>query len=608
LFRICHILIFFIVPFALLAQNPSFTAQVSDNRVQVGEDLQVVFTLTNVSGGSLSFPQMDNDFTIKSGPNQSQSQNVVMSNGNISQTLITSFSFIISPKKEGRLTIGAASIVIGKQKLETQPIVIDVEKAAPRASSQGGAPNQYASPIDGDDVFVRAFVSKTKNAYVGEQIHVTYKLYSRPQPVDFSPKELLQTFDGFWNQKEDLNKPKQYTMETETVDGIAYNVVELYHCYLFPQRSGTLTLDPVELEVLVRQQTKRPPRSFIEQFFGSPGYEDRVVKLKSRPTKIEVKELPEEGKPENFSGAVGSFSCKTEISTQKLKANESLTLKLTLSGKGNIKLAEPVKLDLPESFEVYEPKISEKISLNGNVTGTKVYEYLIIPREAGNFTLSKLNYSYFDPEKKQYITLPSPDIQVTVLPGDENSSAQVIVPRKQGIDQKQNDIRYLKNDLKLQQASEEFFGSVWHYLLLIIPFAGFLTGLYLYRQRIALNRDVRALKQRKAARLARKQLAVAEKHMRNKQKELFFDEVFAALNRYISDKLSIPVADLSKETIRLSLINRQVKEATITKLIDTLDACEYARYAPAAVGGNLQTVYKDTIDLITTIEEEIKTT
>ena len=434
-----YIFLLFISTWAI-AQTPSFIAQVSKNKVAVGEVFQVAFTL-NGSGSNLVYPGF-NDFDIYSGPNQSQSMSMV--NGNISQS--TTISLFIAAKKEGRFTIGSASVMSANQKLETKPIVIEVTKAAQQQQQQQqGNPNaqtqqpqqpqqnqakeknQYASEISNDDLFVRTFLSKTK-CYLGEQLTLTQKVYSRVdlrgfQNVKFPP------YNGFWSQQEQGNQ--QINLKQENVNGVMYYVADYNKVYLFPQRTGTISIEAVELDCIVRRQTKRQPRNIFEQFFGAGGYEDVAIKVKSKPVKVEVQDLPTENKSQNFSGAVGDFGFKAEIDKNKVKANEAINLKITVSGKGNVKLIEPLKLDLPESFEVYDPKESENIKTQGGVSGSITYNYLIIPREKGEFTLNNLGFNYFDADKKQYVSIPSPDINLTVLEGDPGS-AQIISPKKHG--------------------------------------------------------------------------------------------------------------------------------------------------------------------------------
>lgn len=604
----CFFILCLFVTLGTNAQTPSFVAQTSKNKVAVGEVFQVAFTL-NGSGGNITFPSFS-DFNIYSGPNQSQ--NMSMVNGVFSQS--TTLSLFIAAKKEGKFTIGAASAVVGNQKYETKPFVIEVTKGAPQAQGnpnqqqqqgqqQGqNEKNQYATPIGNEDLFVRTFLSKTKS-YLGEQLVLTQKVYSRVdlrgfQNVKFPP------YDGFWSQQEENNKP--IDLHQENVNGIMYYVADYHKIYLFPQRTGKLTIEPIELDCIVRRATKRAPRNIFEQFFGAGGYEDVSVKVKSKAITVDVVDLPEVNKPDGFTGAVGNFSYKVELSKNEVKANDAVNLKITINGKGNIKLVEPLTLNLPESFEVYDPKITEKIVTNGGVSGSKTYDYLIIPREKGEFTLSNLNFSYFDPSKKEYITIPSPEIKLNVLEGDA-SSAKVITPSKKGIKESENDIRYIKTgDLELQKADTEFFASTTHYLLLAFPTLLFIVALILLRQYIKANSNMAAVKERKAAKMAKKQLVIAEKQMRANNKELFFNEILNALHKYIGNKFGLSIVDLSKDKISEMLLSRHVTEETTMRVIDTLNTCEYAKYAPSAVTGDLKKVYDDTVELISQIEEQIK--
>jgi hypothetical protein len=592
-----------------MAQTPSFYAQVSKTRVAVGEVFQVAFTL-NGSGNNLVYPNLS-EFDLYSGPNQSQSMSMV--NGSISQS--TTISFFIAARKEGKFTIGAATVMSGNQKLESKPIVIEAVKGAGQQQQQSNPnaqaqpqqnqkpeKNQYASEISNEDLFVRTFLSKTK-CFLGEQLILTQKVYSRVdlrgfQNVKFPP------YNGFWSQQETSNQ--QISLKQENVNGVMYYVADYSKVFLFPQRSGQIAIEPVELDCIVRRPTKRQPRNIFEQFFGAGGYEDVVVKVKSKAVKVDVQELPTDNKPEQFSGAVGDFGYKAELDKEKVKANEAINLKITINGKGNIKLIEPLKLNLPESFETYDPKVSENIKTLGGVSGSITFNYLIIPREKGEFILNNLNFNYFDADKKQYVTIPSPDIKLTVLEG-EAGSAQIITPTKKGVRESENDIRYIKTgDLGLQKSDKEFFSSITHYLLLLFPTLIFFAGLFFVRQHLKANSDVVAVKERKAARLAKKQLAVAEKHMSDNNKDLFFTEVLNAMNKYIGDKFALSIVDLSKEKISEMLLSRNVSTGTTMNVIDLLNTCEYAKYAPSAVTGDLKKVYEDTITLISQIEAQIK--
>jgi len=598
-----------LLPFHSLSQK--LTAQVSKNKVYIGEVFQLSFTANgNMSG--FKAPNMP-DFDVYSGPNQSTSVQVM--NGSMSQTI--SYSYMIAARKEGKFTIGAAVASVNNTKAESNPITIEVIKGAapqkqqqqqndPFASMFGNDPNaqqQQAqkTEVGNEDVFVRTYVNK-KQCYLGEQIIVTQKVYSRLNLRGFQNFK-PPGYDGFWAKDEE--RKGQIQLVVENLDGINYYVAEFMKTYLFPQRTGKLTVNPIEIDCIVRQQTKKA-QSVFDQFFGG-GYQDVVAKIKSKVITIEVLPLPEKGKPENFSGAVGKFNFKAELNHNKVKANEGINLKVHVSGTGNINLAETPKINFPEGFETYEPKVNENISTSGGISGTKTYDYLVIPRKTGEYILKDLDFSYFDPEKKQYVKIPSPELKITVEAGAAGSenSAQVYNPKNE-IAEQENDIRYIKTgDLKLKPIDEEFFGSWKHYTLLFVTLLLFAGALLTRNYLIKTNSNLVAVKERRAARLARKQLAAAEKLKNQNKQDEFYNEVLSALNLYVSHKMNIPVADLSKENITLTLAKKNVAQETINKLIHTLNDCEYARYAPAAAEKDLNLVYNNTIELITNIEDEI---
>jgi hypothetical protein len=586
-------------------QAQKLTVQVSSNKVQVGAAFQVVFTV-NAQPSTYTPPDFK-DFDIFSGPNTSQSMQYV--NGALSQSF--SISFLIAAKKEGKIQIGSMVMVVNGQNITSNPITIEATKGAVSGgqqqsqSTQGSNDTETSQNTGGEDVFIKTIISKSK-CYIGEQIMVTQKIYSRFDLRGFQNVK-FPAFNGFWSQQPEGVPNVQ--LQIENLNGVNYYVGEFNKTYVFPQRTGELTIDPAEVECVVRKQSNKKPRNIFEQFFGGGGFEDVVVKAYSKKTKINVMDVPEEGKPANFSGGVGNLNYKVESTKNSVKANDAFNLKITISGKGNLKLLEAPKLTLPESFESYEPKITENISNAGGVSGSKTYNYLIIPREPGEFMLNSLDFSYFDLDKKKYVTIPSPEIKVTVTPGDgkSNAAAQVYDHLKYEVKESENDIRYIKKgDFKLQKNDAEFFNSNTHLLLLALSLILFTGGLAYRSYYIRQKSDVVALKGRKAAGFARKQLISAEKQMKQNNKEAFYTEVINALNSYLGNKFNIPVADLSREKITKELQLRQIRPDTQIKLFDTIDQCEYAKYAPGAVSGDLQAVYNSTVQLISAIESELK--
>ncbi len=582
------------------------SVQVSANKVQVGAAFQVMFT-ANAQPSTYTPPNF-NGFDVFSGPNVSQSTQIM--NGSMSQSFM--ISFLIAAKKEGKLQIGPMQMVINGQNVASTPVPIEATKGAvPPGQQQSAQSGQNQNPaeqdtkVSGDEVFVKTTVSKTK-CYIGEQVMVTQKIYSRLDLRGFQNIK-FPSYNGFWSQQPEGVPNVQ--LQIENLDGVNYYVGEFNKTYIFPQRTGALTIDPTEVECVVRKQSNKKPRNIFEQFFGGSAFEDVVVKAFSKKIKIDVMDVPEADKPLNFSGGVGSLNYKVEANKQSLKANDAFNLKITISGRGNLKLLEAPKLTLPQSFESYEPKVTENISNTGGVSGSKTYNYLIIPRDPGDFVLSGLDFSYFDLDKKKYVTIPSPEIKITVKPGDgkSNASAQVFDHLKQEIKETENDIRFIKKgEFVLQKGDAEFFNSSAHLFLISLPLILFAGAIGYRSYYIKQNSDVVAVKGRKAASFAKKKLVNAEKQMQQNNKEAFYTEVINALNSYLGNKFNIPVADLSRDNITKELQRRQIKPDTQIKLFDTIDQCEYAKYAPGAVSGDLQLVYKNTVDLILDIESELK--
>ncbi len=603
--KIAYILLLF-VAMAHTSIAQKFTASASKTKVAVGETFQVTFSL-NANGANFKMPAL-NEFDVYSGPNQSTSMSFV--NGAMSQSI--TLSYILAAKKEGKFTIAPASVTVNGANIQSNAIAIEVVKGSAQANpnQNQGNPQQNTSAPSNDDVsdnlFIKTTVNKTK-AYQGEQITVSHKVYTRYQLRGFQDIK-FPDYTGFWSQDVPSNS-QQIQLTNENINGVVYSVAELKKSYLFPQRTGKLTIEPMKAEVVVRKQSNKRPRDIFDQFFGG-GYEDATYSVKSKGVTIDVTALPESGKPAGFAGAVGEYSFKAEVNKDKVKANDAINLTVTITGKGNIKLVDPLKVNFPEDFETYDPKTKDNITAGATgVSGSKTFDYLVIPRHEGDYKIDPISFSYFDPEKKQYITLPSAEFKIHVDKGkDGDAGANVFNPRsKEDVKVLGNDIRYIKtNNIKLMLGENYFFGSGLFYAGLISPLVLFICFVILVRKRREQNKDAVAVKSRRATKMAKKQLLLAEKHLSANNKELFYVEIFKALYGYIGNKLNIPTANLNKETITDSLRIKSVSEATIQQLLATLDNCEYAHYAPAAVSGDLKGIYDNTVQLITKIEDEIK--
>ncbi len=570
-----------------------FYAQVGAKTVQIGQVFELAFVI-NVGGASDFTPPNFKDFEIAGGPNQSSSMQIV--NGQMSQSI--TLSYLLMAKREGKLVIGPAYVNAGGQKLESAAITIEAVKgSATQQSGNNSAVNSGNVKPDGSDIFIKTNVSKAK-CYLGEQITISQKVYSRHQIIGFQ-KFNPPTYDGFWSQTLESTSGNQTAQEN--VEGVVYFTYELFRNVATPNRIGKVSIKPIEGEVVVRRQTNSKPRNIFEQFFGTSGYEDIAVKAVSRISSIEVIDLPMENRPANFNGAVGNFGYKVEVSRQTLKANDAFNLKITITGKGNVKLIDAPKLNLPESFETYEPKVIDGAN-------SKVFDYIIIPREEGNYKLENLDFSYFDLDKKKYTTIPAPSINISVLAPDPNATGAQVYSAQNKVKETENDIRYIKKgDFSLTKTNEEFFNSAAHILFLVIPFGLLVIALLIRGNYVKANSNVAVVKERKAAKVARKQLVRAEKLMLDNKKDEFYTEILTSLNNYLSHKLSIPLADVSKENVKNVLTQKKIDELKISKLIKTIETSEYAKYAPGAVSGNLKEVYSDTVSLISDIESELNT-
>ncbi|MBL7883476.1 MAG: protein BatD [Bacteroidia bacterium] len=608
--KIAYIFLF-LFSIASVAVAQKFIAQTSKTKVAVGETFQIQFSL-NTNGSNFKMPSFSG-FDVYSGPNQSNSMSFV--NGSMTQSI--TFSYVLAAKAEGKYTISPAKVVVGGNQIESNSLQIEVVKGnnnSNASSPQNKTPqNNTTTPATSDNIadnlFIKASVSKTK-AFLGEQISISYKVYTRYQLRGFQDIK-FPDYNGFWSQDVPMNN-QQIQVTNENIDGINYQVAELKKSFIYPQRSGKIEIPAMDAEVVVRKKSNRQPRDVFEQMemiMNGGRFEDAVYSVKSKPVAIDVQELPLTNKPTDFSGAVGDFSYKAQLSKEKVKTNDAINLKITITGKGNIKLVEAPKINFPEDFEVYDPKIAENISVSASgASGTKVFDYLIIPRYAGNYKIEDVSFSYFNPDKKEYVTIPSPEFNIIVEQGEE-SKATVNTYSSNNKEEVQivgNDIRYIKiNKLELEDKENYFFGSLVFYLGYSFSFISFILLLVFRKKHIENNKDEVVVKSRKATKMAKKRLILAEKAMLANNKEIFYTEISQALYGYLSDKLNILIADLNKEHIEKNLVARGVSKETLDALLKMLNECEYVRYAPSAVSSDLKINYNTTVQLITKIEDEI---
>ena len=588
-----------------IAFAQEFTANVSSSAVDVGEQFEITFSL-NTTGKNFRPPTFI-DFNVLMGPNQSTQMQII--NGSVSQT--TSYTYVLQAVKEGTFKIGSAEIIAGNTKSTSNPVTIIVSKNTNK-SQAGGSQNQKGDNSNvvagGKNVFIRARVDKI-NPYQGEGISVIYRIYTKVTLLNYSVNK-LPSFNGFWSQE--ISMPQQLEFHSENVEGVAYKVADIKKVILFPQRAGTLSIDPMEGEVIARVQLRRQQQQSndpFSQFFNDPFFnnnlQDIKVPLKSESLKITVRDLPG-GAPQSFSGAVGKFAYEVSLDKKETKAHDAVNLKIKITGKGNIRLIDSPKIEFPPDFEKYDPKenVSVNVTTNG-VTGSKTFEYLIIPRNPGNYKISVAPFTFFDLEKKQYITQQSPSLNLNVGRGTETTTTVVSGVNKTDVQILGKDILFIKTkDPAFITGSGTLYKSPVFYSLIITPALLFAGLLFLRRRKETMAGNVKLIRSQRANKVAMKRLSAAKKYLTTNDREKFLDEMFRALWGFISDKLQIPVSDLSKDTAAQALISRNVPDGLVLQFTDTVDSCEFARFA-GGMADNNETIYKKGLEIITQLENAL---
>jgi hypothetical protein len=597
----------------LFAADIRFTASVSKTEVGTTEQFEVTFSLSG--NGDRFTPPAFNGFLVVSGPNVSQSMSVI--NGASSSSM--AYSYELVAVKPGTYTIGPATIVVNGKTLSTQPIKIKVVKGTTAASAQqaaaaqqqqqqraGGGIQSITSGRSKDitkDLFIRADVNKT-NAYIGEQLTLSYRLYTRVALVG-NELEKMSDLNGFYSQEIKSADPTAVHWRIETIKGVKYNVTEIKQNILFPEHAGNITIDPMIMNFVVRETA--PSADPFDNFFGGGSFNDVKYKIKSIPAVIHVKPLPQAGKPAGFGGAVGRFTIHTSVDKSELKANEPLNYKITISGKGNLKLLKPMAPEFPADFEKYDPKVTDTITDNENgESGTRVYTYLLIPRHGGSFNIDPVKFSYFDLSAGKYVSVQTKGFPIKVAKGaTENNVTSLGDADKQDVKLLNKDIRYIKTDAdNIAKIGDGFYGSPLYYFLLILGPLSFAGALVYGKWYEVANSDIVKVKSRKAGRIAAKHLASAKAQLTANNKTAFYENVFRGLYGYLGDKLNIAAADLNREKIATELKARSLDDTSINDLLETLDLCDMARYAPVS-GISEQQMFDRAKNMINKIEDKI---
>jgi hypothetical protein len=515
-----------------------------------------------------------------------------------------SYTYILIANKEGTYTIGPASIKVDGSAYTSNSLTIKViaEENVPKSQSGrvGPSARSGSGTVSANDAFIRAIVSKN-SIYEQEGFTVTFRLYTTLNITDLG-KIQFPEFEGFMVEEIDL--PANQQMQIEKFNGRNYYTADLRKTLLFPQRSGKMTIPSGRIEMVFSVPSGRR----VESFFGSQEVMVDVKKnLVTNPLTINVTPLPA-NKPASYANAVGTFTLNPSISSVNTKANEAITLTLEISGTGNMKLIRNPEVVFPDNFETYDPTVDNALNVSTNgLTGIRKISYMAIPRYEGNYTIPPVEFSYFDLNSKSYKTLKTPEYKLQIAKGDPGSASAVSnFVNRQDVKVEQ-DIRFLKTGEPTYTSRTDFFaGSLAFWLCYLIPLLLLIIFYLIYRKQARENANVALMRTRKANKIALKRLKTAERYLKEHDKEKFYDELLRALWGYFSDKLSIPLARLTKQNIEAELSRYGISESLIARFLHILDTGEFARYAPAESETEMDRIYQDTLEAIGEMESKLK--
>lgn len=590
------------------ADNKATLTADAPDVVVSGDQFRLTFTVNTQKVKDFRAPSITKGFDVLMGPSRSQQSSTQIINGKVSSSSSITYTYILMAGDAGTYTIPAASIEANGEKIFSNAVTIKVlppdqsasgSKGSQKSSAQVG--NQAASGrITSNDLFITATASKT-TVHEQEAILLTYKVYTLVNLRQLFGK--MPDLKGFHTQEIEL--PQQKTFSLEHYKGRNYNTTVWSQYVLFPQQTGKLEIPSITFEGVVAIQTVSDDP--FDAFFNGGGYQEVKKKIVTPKLTINVQPLP--AKPANFSGGVGEFTLASSINAKDVKTNDAVTIKLTISGSGNMKLISTPEVKFPEDFEVYDPKVTNNFEASrAGLSGTQTIEYLAIPRHAGNFTIPPVEFTYFDLKSNSYKTLKTEAYNINVAKGQGNAD-QVIADftNKENVKVLGQDIRFIKlGDTKLMPKGDVFFGTVGYYLWYIIPFVLFVGLVVFFRKQAAENANVAKVKTKKANKVATKRMKLAGKLLAENRKNEFYDEVLKALWGYISDKLSIPVSQLSKDNIEAELAKYGVADEVIKDFINALNECEFARYAPGDENEAMDKVYTTSVEAISKMENSIK--
>ncbi|SEA84067.1 Oxygen tolerance [Alistipes timonensis JC136] len=596
------------------AEKVTFEAN-SPLTVAAGDAFRVEFALNaKPDDDTFKAPSFEG-FDVLAGPAVSQGSSVQIVNGSMTKSVSYTYTFVLLPQAAGNVTIGAAEVRVDGTVYRTRPLPVEIvnEGEGARAQQQQGGSRRpddtqgdVQSRIGKDDILLRAVVSRS-SVYKNEPLHVAFKLYTRVPYVNLVP-ESAPSFNGFWSQ--DLTDPGASRVGRETYNGKVYETRVLYDYLLYPQQVGTLSIDPVEMtvvaQVVVQSRNADP-------FFGSGREVFNVPrKVHSQRTSVSVKALPS-GAPASFSGAVGNFTMDAQFPSERIAANSGATVTVKISGTGNLTFVQAPKLPLPTSFEQYNVKTTESINTSSSgISGYRQFEYPFIARAEGTYDLEPVEFTFFDPQRMQYVTLKSKPLTLEITPDARGGgSGDAVVMQGRGMSKEEvkllgQDIRFIKlGGAQLRSERVPFIFSAAYWILLVGILVLFAMVYIALRRQIRESQNVALVRGKRANKVAVQRFRAAKRYMEEQNRHAFYEEMLRALWGYMSDKFNIPVANLTKENVREELHKRGVSSEDSQRFTAIITQCDEAQYSPVE-SARMGDVYSEGVNLISRIESVIK--
>lgn len=575
--------------------------------VEVNEQFRLSYVINSQDINDFGISDL-NDFEIDMGPSTSRQSSVQIINGKMTKNSSVTYTYILRAIKEGDFTIPPAKARVDGKEYSSNPIKIKVIKGSSSSQgSQGGQTQRMrtqsaGAQITANDLFITVTANK-RRVYEQEAVLLTYKVYSLVNLSQLAGG--IPDLEGFHTQEIEL--PQQKNLKMEEYNGKSYGTVVWRQYVLFPQRSGKLTIPSVDFDAIVVQHNRNIDP--FEAFFNGGSTMVEVKKTVKAPSiTLDVMSLPE--KPADFSGAVGHFKIKSEISTTDLKANDALTLKLTVSGSGNMKLMKSPKVQFPNDFETYDAKVSDNVKIGREgASGDKSFEYIAVPRHPGTYTIPAVNFCYFDTKDSKYKTITTESYTVNV--GKSSITANNVssnYTNREDVRMLASDVRYIHlGDSKIKPSGQIFFGSFKYLMCYIVSFSLFVILIVVYRKRVKENSNIAKVKNKKANKVATRRLKRASQLLKQNNASELYSELLKALWGYFGDKLNIPTSELNKEIIAEQLSKKGVQEDEINSVLETMNECEYARYSQGSTNHDtMAKVFESASEVISKIENSLK--